>query len=206
MTASAGPALKELHSEFGDRVGFVSLYVREAHPGDDYPQPDSAELKMTHARAYRDREELPWPVVVDDIDGTLHRQLDPKPHAAYLMGADGQVLWRTMWANVPELLEDGLRAAAADRIPDRREREPRLRPMLTGAARMWDVLGQAGGHARTDVAREAPPMLLTAWLAWLLAPLPMSMRARGALATGLSMAPLVGVATWVALAISRRAR
>src|SRR2546422_673281 len=32
MTASAGPALKRLYAEFGDRVAFLTLYVREAHP------------------------------------------------------------------------------------------------------------------------------------------------------------------------------
>ena len=96
MTKSAGPALKQLHHEFGDRIGFVSLYVREAHPGDDYPQPESFERKLRHARDYRDREELSWPVAFDDVEGTLHRQLDPKPNAAYLMATDGTVLWRSI--------------------------------------------------------------------------------------------------------------
>lgn len=52
MTASAGPALKRMHEEFGDRVGFVTLYVREAHPGERYPQPETFEQKLEHARAY----------------------------------------------------------------------------------------------------------------------------------------------------------
>ena len=34
MTASAGPVLKRLYQEFGDRVAFGTLYVREAHPGE----------------------------------------------------------------------------------------------------------------------------------------------------------------------------
>jgi len=36
MTKSAGPALNDLYAEFGDRVEFLALYVREAHPGDRY--------------------------------------------------------------------------------------------------------------------------------------------------------------------------
>jgi hypothetical protein len=38
MTASAGPALHELRAEYSDRLTFTSLYVREAHPGNRYPQ------------------------------------------------------------------------------------------------------------------------------------------------------------------------
>lgn len=85
MTASGGPALHDLHDDYGDRVAFISLYVREAHPGDRFPQPHDVDQKLHHAREYRDRDSIPWPVVVDDVDGTLHRQLDPRPHAAYVM-------------------------------------------------------------------------------------------------------------------------
>jgi hypothetical protein len=41
MTASAVPALKKLWAEFGSRVAFITLYVREAHPGENYPQPQT---------------------------------------------------------------------------------------------------------------------------------------------------------------------
>ncbi|WP_219420075.1 hypothetical protein [Pseudonocardia nigra] len=44
---------------------------------------------MANAMAYARREEISWPVAVDDIDGELHRALDPKPHAAYLVDPDG---------------------------------------------------------------------------------------------------------------------
>ncbi len=39
MAIEAGPALRRLHAAFGERVAFVTLYVREAHPGEHYPQP-----------------------------------------------------------------------------------------------------------------------------------------------------------------------
>jgi hypothetical protein len=206
MTASAGPALKDLHREFGDRVKFISLYVREAHPGDDYPQQETFEGKLNHARDYRDREQIPWPIAVDDVEGPLHRQLDPKPHAAYIMASDGTVLWRSMWANVPELLREALEAAAVGRVPGKREREPRLRPMLAGSAYMWGILEQSGGHAKSDVVREVPPMAATARIAAMLSPLPLSMRVRGGLAMALSMAPMAAGAVLGARAILRRGR
>ena len=81
MTASAGPALKRLSADFGDRLAFATLYVREAHPGDRYPQPDSFEQKLEHARVYQERDQIPWPVAVDNVEGDLHRALTPKPNA-----------------------------------------------------------------------------------------------------------------------------
>ncbi len=64
MTASAGPALKQLHEEFGDRVAFVSMYVREAHPGENYPQAETFEEKLEHARAYKERDGI-----LDETEG-----------------------------------------------------------------------------------------------------------------------------------------
>ncbi len=71
-------------------MAFTSLYAREAHPGDRYPQTHDFDQKLQHARDYRDRDSIPWPVVVDDLD-TLHRQLDPRLHAAYVMAPNGTV-------------------------------------------------------------------------------------------------------------------
>jgi hypothetical protein len=55
VTADADPKLKHLHQRDGGRVAFATLYVREAHPGDRYPQPDTSERKMQFARALGQR-------------------------------------------------------------------------------------------------------------------------------------------------------
>lgn len=99
MTRSAGPALRELHDRFGGRIEFVSLYVREAHPGDDYPQPGTTERKIQHARDYAERDGVSWTVAVDDIDGTLHERLDEKPDSAYLVGTDGRGCPSRPWSS-----------------------------------------------------------------------------------------------------------
>lgn len=56
MTADSGDILKRLYREFGDKVTFLTLYVREAHPGERYPQPSTFEQKREHARAYKTRD------------------------------------------------------------------------------------------------------------------------------------------------------
>lgn len=189
MTRSAGPALHDLHERFGDRIEFVSLYVREAHPGDRYPQPETMDRKVRHARDYARRDAINWTVAVDDVDGDLHQKLDPKPHAAYLVGTDGTVLWRTLWANDERAMEKALTAVAKGELPDRRQVESHLLPMLAGTGSMWEMWQVAGGYAKTDVLTQAPPMYLSGRLADGLRPLPSV--ARGALGMALSIAPLV---------------
>lgn len=158
MTASAGPALKRLHDRLGERIAFVTLYVREAHPGDRYPQPETFERKLEHARDYREREGLPWPVAVDEIDGALHQQLDPKPNAAYAMDIRGRVAFRTLWSNDREAPLARALGEVADGKSPVGERSARMFPMNRGLAWMDDILGQSGPVARRDVLRQAPPM------------------------------------------------
>lgn len=153
MTASAGPALKRLHEDFGDRVAFVSLYVREAHPGDRYPQPESFEQKMEHARAYRERDGLPWPVAVDDVDGSLHRALDPKPSSVYLMDREGRVAFRALWSNDEATVRDGLQAVVDGRTPERPERLNRVAPMTRGLGCQYEILD--AGRRRRKARRAA---------------------------------------------------
>lgn len=164
MTADGDPTLKRLHQQFGDQVAFVTLYVREAHPGDRYPQPDSFEQKMAFAQELKDRDGLPWPVAVDDLEGTLHRQLDPKPNAAYLVDRDGRVAFRALWSNDREdVLRKPLEQVVAGK-PLAAEHQGRIIPMMRGVARMDRMLEQSGPTARRDVLRSAPPVYAMARL------------------------------------------
>jgi hypothetical protein len=144
MTASAGPALQRLYDTYGDRVQFLTLYVREAHPGDRYVQPQDMDTKMAHARAYAQRDGIRWPVAVDDVGGTLHRRLDPKPDAAYLVDTDGVVIFRSLWANHPGPIEKALQAAAGGRKGPLGQNETKLPSMLRGTGTMWATLSAAG--------------------------------------------------------------
>ncbi len=198
MTASAGPALKQLYGEFGDRVTFLTLYVREAHPGEHYPQPATFERKREHARAYHERDRLPWSVAVDDVEGDLHRALDPKPNAAYLMDTDGTVAFRSLWSNDERVLREALAAITSGQRRPIGERQPRLVPMLKGMGTMDEVLTAAGQDAKRDVLREAPPMYGMARLASLFGPLPPLGRGIAAMATSmLGLVALVGGSRWL---------
>ena len=51
MTASSAPSVQKLYEEFEDRIDFVMLYVREAHPGENFGQAETIEDKIESARA-----------------------------------------------------------------------------------------------------------------------------------------------------------
>jgi len=164
MTASAGPALKRLYAEFGDRVAFLTLYVREAHPGERYPQPQTFEEKLAHARAYEARDQIPWPVVVDDITGSLHQTLDARPEAAYLMDTDGIVAFRALWANDERVLHQVLKAIVSGQPSPLGENQEKLIPMLKGMGVMYEILGFAGKPARGTWRAKCPRcMPSSAW-------------------------------------------
>lgn len=172
MVASNGPALKRLYQRFGDRVAFVTLYVREAHPGERYPQPDAFEQKLEYARQYKKRDRIPWPVAVDNVEGDLHRTLDPKPDAAYLVNTYGDVAFRTVSSSDERVLREGLEAIVSRQPLTIGERQPRVVPLLKGLGMMREILNLAGQEARQDFRRELPPVYALACLAALFRPLP----------------------------------
>jgi hypothetical protein len=166
MAASAAPVLKRLHREFGDAVAFILVYVREAHPGERIPQPETVEWKARHARMLRDRDTLPFLVAVDDLDGTFHRALGGNSNAVYLMDPNGLVAFRTLWSNDEPVLREALSAVARGDAGHPFERERWVAPLACGLARADDVVRAAGDTAVEDFRREAPLAFAAAQAAW----------------------------------------
>ncbi len=202
MAASAGPVLERLHARYGDRVAFVTLYVREAHPGERVPQPRTFDEKLANARAYQQRDRIPWPVAVDDLDGTVHRAIGRVPDMAYVIDRRGRVAGRILWSNDARGLRTMLRAIAENRTPARRTRYASLVPFLRGLGVASDVLANAGRPARRDMLVTFPPFYLLAQLARIFRPLPPL--GRGLAALGVVAASIL--AARFAVTKPRRAR
>lgn len=165
MTASAVPALKELYLEFGERVEFVMLNVREAHPGEYHPQPESVEEKLAHAKALANLYAMPWTVVSDGIDGCLHRRLDPKPNSAFLIDADGAIVFRSLWASDRRALHQALERVANGEKPVRSESTALVGPVIRAMGHVQEVMERAGPQAVKDLWWGAFPMALAGRLA-----------------------------------------
>ena len=163
ITDSAAPGLKELHARFGDRVRFVIVDVREAHPGKAVAQPKALDEKTAHAEQLRDLHGFKFEVAVDDIDGAFHRSMSPKPNSAYLLDQDGTILFRAQWANDGKALAAALAAVAAGKSPKRSQSGGLVRPLLRSLRDVAPVLDRAGGGAWPDMWRAVPPMAAMAF-------------------------------------------
>jgi peroxiredoxin len=117
MCAFEIPAFNQLKEEFGGKgVSFFLLYTREPHPAENYPAHSSAEQKLAYARDLKRLEDVRFPIIVDDLDGRIHRSYGTWPNALFVIHKDGRLIFRSNMANHRELrqfLEDLVAADAA---------------------------------------------------------------------------------------------
>ncbi len=183
LTVSSIEPLKKLHQKFGRDIEFVTVNVREAHPGENIRQPMDWEQKQSYARELQARYEIPWDVIVDDIDGTLHRALDTKPNAAYVMGTDGKIVFRTLFAGDHLNLEQALISVVNGRPAPRSESQAMLKPMALAIGFIDSILKKAGPQAQRDMLGAGPPLIVAAKIANFFPFLSKSQRGGMALAT-----------------------
>lgn len=110
-------------AEHGIRSLFV--YTREAHPGERYGHHTSMEQKLEHARQMVRRHGLRRPVLVDDLEGSVHAAYGRLPNMTYIVAAGGKVLYRANWTD-----PRSIRLALEELLWQRRARASgqRLRP------------------------------------------------------------------------------
>jgi hypothetical protein len=187
ITESAGPILRKLRGEFGDRVRFVLVNTREAHPGHVFTQPQTFEEKWAHAEELRRHHAVTFEVAVDDIDGRLHRAFTPKPNSAYLIDSAGTIRYRAHWANDERGLRNALEQAARGEIPARGRSHSTVGSFMRAVGHLPGVVRFAGRKVERDVWLAAPPLAILARISRLFGRLPTDMR--GVAAAGV----LVGV-------------
>ena len=198
MTASAAPSVQKLYDEFGDRVKFVMMYVREAHPGEHFAQVATMGEKLGHARALKEFYDIDWTVAADSVDGNLHRALDPKPNSAFLMDRDGTILFRSLWASDYDALCKALNAVANGQAPPAKQSTKMIGPVARAMGHVQEVMKRGGPQAVRDLWLAGFPMALAGRIATLFSPL--SPDERGIVAVlvlALAMlAPIGLVAAW----------
>lgn len=115
--------IERLVRDFGDRVAFVVLYTREAHPVGSpspyseeewdpwinrlarvrVPAAETEEERRRRAELVRRRLELTPVVVVDPGGDPGWRALGRAPSAAFVVDGDGRVIARQLWVRPREL-------------------------------------------------------------------------------------------------------
>lgn len=82
-----------------DGCQFVFVYAREAHPSDRYPGHGSIDEKLAHARAMVEHLGFARPMLVDDIDGTVHNAFGRLPNMTYIVNAGATIVYRAAWTD-----------------------------------------------------------------------------------------------------------
>lgn len=109
FTAASMRGMNELHEEYEDNddVAFLFVYVREAHPGEKLAAHQSKDDKREAAELFRDEEEVEMPILVDDLDGHVHRKYGKMPNSTYIIDKTGRVAFRSLWTKA-SLVEEAL--------------------------------------------------------------------------------------------------
>jgi len=117
MCAFEVPALNLLQHEFADKdFAFFLLYTRESHPAENYGAHTSFEQKLSYALDLQRLEDIRFPIIVDYLDGRIHRAYGLWPNALFVIHKDGRLIFRSNMANHAELrqfLEDIVAAEKA---------------------------------------------------------------------------------------------
>jgi peroxiredoxin len=160
MTAGSIRGLNSLCEEYrGDDVEFLFVYVREAHPGDELPAHQSMEDKVAAAELLREAEEIEMPIIVDEMNGALHKKYGKLPNPTFLVDKSGRIAFRSLWsraghiqAALEELLERQAERGVDHAIVN--SGEDTSMPFTHGALFSYRALERGGPQAMKDF-REA---------------------------------------------------
>jgi cytochrome oxidase Cu insertion factor (SCO1/SenC/PrrC family) len=157
------PGLQELHAEYKDRCQWLMLYVREAHPGEKMPAHKSYEQKREQADFFQELTGIRWPVLVDEVDGQVHKQYGLQPNSAFLIDADGRVAFVGETPYAPMLrsaLEGLFRQNMRGEVSVTMDKMPQmLGPILYG----WEAVERGGEISKRDLAKYMPPLATNVW-------------------------------------------
>jgi peroxiredoxin len=162
MCAFEVPAFNRLQQEFEGRdVSFLLLYTRESHPAENYAAHSSFEQKLSYARELQRLEDVRFPIIVDHLDGRIHRAYGVWPNALFVIHKDGRLIFRGNMANDHELvqvLDDLLAAekAAADGKVTHLQYSERVLPHVADQATHRRVYERAGPKAFEDYWAKRP--------------------------------------------------
>lgn len=183
----------------------MEVLIRQAHPGPDAPAYRTFEEKLADARRYKDEERLPWPLLVDDLEGTVHQAYGGLADPTYLIDVDGRIAFYDTWTHAPTLhraISELLRQGGRGAVGKGTDRVPHMLPALTDG---WRGIRRGLPQSFTDLETAAPGSGTGLWLAHRARPLlaPLTLRARPLpLAVRLALAFGAG---WLAARVARRA-
>jgi hypothetical protein len=175
VTTGSVEPFKKLHARWGDAVQFLDVLVRQAHPGPGVEAYRTELQKLRDAEAYQQVEGIPWPVLVDDLNGRVHQRYGALADPSYLLDADGRVAFYLHWSNAPTLhqaIEALLAQDGRGTVLGGEQRVPHVGAAITEG---WKGLRRGWPQSVIDMETALPGSAVVPWIGFqlrgLLAPL-----------------------------------
>jgi hypothetical protein len=103
MTTGNVPGLEKLYKEYGDRVHFAFVYMKDAHPSPNktvefdgkkfqLTQPKTLSHRVDLARYLIGKTGLTLPVYIDDMNGSGRKAFAGFHNAAFVINTDGKLV------------------------------------------------------------------------------------------------------------------
>ena len=98
--------IEKIREDFQEQVELVLVYIKEAHPGDEwqtdsnvesnvvFDQPKTFEARMDLARTFLDRMEVKTEAFVDDIRNTAMACYAAWPERIYVIDREGRIAYK----------------------------------------------------------------------------------------------------------------
>ena len=99
-----------MYEKYGDKVRFVMVYVREAHPADEDQTAENAGVKVIEGVVYHQPKtfaerrklaetacsfwDVKFPALVDTIDPNTSSAYNAGPNRIYVIDTDGKIAYR----------------------------------------------------------------------------------------------------------------
>jgi len=145
--------LNELQVRYRDKgFEFLTIYVREPHPGENYGAHKSWEQKLKFAQDCREQDGIQTKLLVDDFGGAVHRTYGTMPNMIYIIDKNGKIAYKAMWTDHEEISCVLANIALADRL---QAQGIRVKPSFT--ERINYIPAQYAGGLREKVFNRAGP-------------------------------------------------
>jgi thiol-disulfide isomerase/thioredoxin len=101
------PAINEVYRQYADRLAFYFVYIEEAHASDIWPLKSNAKEKIVFANPADMSErvglantcaksmKIEFPMLVDDMGGSVDRAYTGWPTRIYVVGLDGRIVFKS---------------------------------------------------------------------------------------------------------------
>ncbi len=149
---------------------FVTVLVRQGHPGPRARPYSSLAKKVEDATAHQREDGIPWPVLADDLDGRVHRRYGGLADPTFLIDRDGRVAFYqtithapTLHAALVALRGQGGRGVVRGGLDQR----PHVLPVIVGG---WPALRRGLPQSVVDLETALPTTALLPWLGYQLRP------------------------------------